>query len=85
MFCVIATSVIGAASASAATFKLALWLEAGANVTETMLVETSGSLILENTKAPGINSPAAVECSSVLVGDVGPNGADDVTEALNLS
>jgi hypothetical protein len=82
---VLALSAMAVAStASATTFLLAEWLEGGASITETMLVETTGALLLENEKAPVVGK-AAVECSGILVGDIGPDGADDVTEVLNLS
>jgi hypothetical protein len=48
-----------------------------------MLVETTGELLLENEKGPV--GKAAFVCSGVLVGDIGPDGEDNVTELLNLS
>jgi hypothetical protein len=65
-------------------FLLAEWLESGASITQTTLVETTGELLLENTKAPIIGK-ADVLCSGILVGDIGPDGAGDITEVLNLS
>jgi hypothetical protein len=82
---VLALSAMAVAStASATAFLLAEWLENGGVISETMLVETTGELLLENTSAPVLNEAAAVKCSGILVGDVGVDGADDVTEALNL-
>jgi hypothetical protein len=65
-------------------FLLAEYLENGVGITETMLVETTGTLLLENEKAPVVGKAAAL-CSGILVGDIGPDGADDVTEVLNLA
>jgi hypothetical protein len=64
-------------------FLLAEYLENGVGITETMLVETTGTLLLENSKAPVVGK-AAAECTGILVGDIGPDGADDVTEVLNV-
>ena len=81
---VLALSAMALAStASATTFLLAEFLENNIGITETMLVETTGELLLENEKGP--IGKAAATCSGILVGDIGPNGADDVTEVLNLS
>jgi len=81
---VLALSAMALAStASATTFLLAEFLENNIGITETMLVETTGELLLENEKGPV--GKAEVVCSGILVGDIGPNGADDVTELLNLS
>jgi hypothetical protein len=65
-------------------FLLAEFLENSISITETMLVETIGELLLENEKAP-IAGKAAAVCSLTAVGDIGPDGADDITEMLNLS
>jgi hypothetical protein len=74
-----------ASSASAAvTFLLALWLEGGANVVETMLVTTTGELTLLNSNAPIVKTDVSVLCSGTLHGFVGPNSADEVTELLSL-
>jgi hypothetical protein len=64
-------------------FLLSEYLVGGVGLTETLLVETTGELLLENSKAP-IVGKAGVLCSSILVGDIGPDGADDATEVLNL-
>jgi hypothetical protein len=85
---VLAMLVLGtmalASTASATTFLLAEWLENGVGIAETILVETTGALLLENEKGP-IVGKMAVECSGITVGDIGPDGADDFTEVLNLS
>ena len=81
---VLALSAMALAStASATTFLLAEFLENNIGITETMLVETTGELLMENEKGPV--GKAAIECSDILVGDIGPDGAEDVTEVLNLS
>ncbi len=73
-----------ASSASAAvTFLLASWLVGGVNVTATTLVETAGELLIENEKTAA-GKAALQKCSDTLVGDVGPNSADDATEALSF-
>ncbi len=81
---VLALSAMALAStASATTFLLAEFLENMVGITETMLVETTGEWLLENAKGPV--GKVAMVCSEILVGDVGPNGAEDFTEVLNLS
>jgi hypothetical protein len=75
---------VGASEFEFVEFLLAEWLEGPTGISETMLVETSGELLLENEKAP-IVGKAAVICSGILVGNIGPDGADDITEVLNLS
>ncbi len=85
LLAVVAMSAMAmASSASAVTFLLASWLVGGANVTATTLVESTGELLLENEKS--FAGPASLEkCSGLLIGDVGPNSADDVTEVLTLA
>jgi hypothetical protein len=65
-------------------YLLAEWLENGVGITETMLAETTGELLIEDTKAP-IVGKAAATCSYIEVGDIGPDGARDATEVLNLA
>jgi hypothetical protein len=65
-------------------FLLAEWLLNGVGITTTLLTETTGELLLEDTKAPVVGK-ADVLCSGILVGDIGPDGADDITEVLNLA
>src|ERR1022692_675017 len=73
-----------ASSASAVTFLLAFWAVKGTDITTTVLVESSGELLLENEKS--VAGKAALEkCSGILDGFVGPNSADDVTELLTLA
>jgi len=66
-------------------FLLAEWLENLIAISETMLVETTGTLLLANTNAAVIKTEAAVECGGTLDGDIGPSGADDITEVLGIS
>jgi|ERR1022692_936081 hypothetical protein len=73
-----------ASSASATTFLLASWLEGTNNVTVTILTEASGELLLENKKS-AVGAASLQKCSGVLLGHIGPNSADDVTEVLTLS
>ncbi len=65
-------------------YLLAEWLENGVGITETMLTETAGELLIENTKAPVVGKAAAT-CSYIEEGDIGPDGARDATEVLNLA
>ncbi len=75
-------AVVSSASA-AVTFLLAFWLEGGGGVSVTTLVESSGELLLENQKSAA-GAASLQKCSSVRLGDVGPNSADDITEVLTL-
>ncbi len=74
-----------ASSASAAvTFLLATWLNNGVAVAATTLTEATGELLLENEKT-ALGKASLQKCSGILVGDVGPNSADDITEVLTLA
>jgi hypothetical protein len=89
MFAVFAVSALGAvlaASAFAETTLEAKWLvgATGVNITEALATETSGEILLEDTKAGPFGEKAAVLCSAILDGIVGPNGADLVELVLNL-
>ena len=75
---------VASVASAAVTFLLAEFLENTVGIGETILVEGSGELELENTKAPIVGN-AAIKCSGILDGDIGVNGAGDVTEALSLS
>ena len=81
LIAVFAIGVVSAATASALTFLLAEWLEAGGAITATLLAEIPGELSLSE-KVLGVILNAL--CSGILVGDIGANGADDITELLNL-
>ncbi len=78
-----AMAVVSSASA-AVTFLLASWLVGGLNVTATTLTEETEELLLENEKSAA-GKAALQKCSDVLLGDVGPNSADDTTERLTLA
>lgn len=83
LFAILALGAMAAASsASAVTFLLAEWLENGVGTTETMLVETSGSLELMDNNAPVTGGLTTVLCEGILDGFIGPNGADEITEIL---
>ncbi len=74
-----------ASSASAAVvFLLATWLNNGVAVAATTLTEATGELLLENEKT-ALGKASVQKCSGVLVGDVGVNSADDITEVLTLT
>jgi hypothetical protein len=73
-----------ASSASAVTFLLAFWAVKGTDTTTTVLSESTGELLLENEKSVA-GKAALQKCSGILVGDVGPNSADDITEVLTLA
>jgi len=80
-----AIGVLTAASAFAAPeFLLAEWLVGGNKVETELNIETTGELLLEDNKAPLVGK-AAVVCSGILDGWVGPNSLDFVSEVLSLS
>ena len=79
---VCAFGVLSAAGALALTFLLAEWLSSGNPITTTLLSETTGELAFTET-LDGIAINAL--CSGILDGFVGPNGADEITEALTLA
>lgn len=72
------------APALAVTFLLAEWLVNGAPVTAELANETTGELLLEDNKAPLVGK-TAVLCSGALMGWVGSNSLDWVTEMLTLA
>src|ERR1700728_3783408 len=78
---VCAVGVMSAAGASAVTFLLAEWLEGGSGITATLLTEIKGELALTET-LDGIKINEL--CSGIFDGFIGPNGADEITEILNL-
>jgi hypothetical protein len=81
----VALLALGMFTASAsATFLLAKWLVNGVAVTAELLVEGSGELLLEDQKAV-LGQPAAVLCSGIGVGWVGPNSLDWISEMLSLN
>jgi hypothetical protein len=74
------------ASASGATFLLAEWLEEALPMSEKKPVEsTATELELVNHNAANLGITAKVKCSGTLVGTVGPESSDEITELLNLA
>jgi len=66
-------------------FLLAEWLVGGVAATATLLVTSiSEGLLLEDKKAT-LGVKADVLCDGFLDGFIGENGADEITEALNLA
>lgn len=84
LLAVCAFSALAAATASAeeALFLLALWLFNGSAVTNELPVIATGELTLEDLAA--IGGAAAVLCSGILKGWVGPNSTDLITDVLRL-
>jgi hypothetical protein len=61
------------------------WLVKGAAVTATLAAETEGALtLIQLTKASGeiLNE---IKCEGIFDGEIGPNGADQINEVLNLA
>jgi RHS repeat-associated protein len=81
---VFAVGALVVVPASAVTFLLAEWLVNGAAVTAELSAETTGALLLEDSKAPVVGK-TAVLCSGILMGWVGPNSLDWVSEMLTLA
>jgi hypothetical protein len=79
---VLALSVVGAVSASAATLQ---WLANGKAITSALASETTGSITLGSTNGLKIKIEAVVLCSGKFDGTVGPGGEDEITKVLNLS
>jgi hypothetical protein len=75
----VAVTALGAMAASA--YGASEWLLNGSPITTADSVETSGSLILEDSAS----GTGPVECSGIFVGTVGPGAADKVTEVLSLT
>ena len=75
-----AFSAFTSASAFALTFELANWLENGAIIAANKAATTEGELLFENVLAG-----ASFLCSGKFDGTVGANGADEITEVLNLA
>jgi hypothetical protein len=78
---VCAVGIVSAAGASALTFLLAEWLENGAGITATLLIQiTEERLIIIILDGMVFH----YTCSAILDGFAGPNGADEITETLTL-
>jgi hypothetical protein len=86
MFVVMCAAGVAVASpASAVEFLRAEWLIAGGKVTTASADEEEAEMKLIDTNAEGVGVRAEVLCSFILDGTLGPGGADEVTELLNLS
>src|SRR6202046_1668013 len=83
VFAFSAMAVASVASAVIVTL-LAEWLLGGNAVEASLAVETVGELLLEDKRAT-LGIKAMVLCSGILVGTIGPNGEDVVTELLTLA
>jgi hypothetical protein len=79
-----AFSAVFAVTASAEITLLAEWLLSGVGIAAGVeqATETAGSILLEDTGAPGA---AAVLCTAILDGFLLANGLDLVTKILNLA
>jgi hypothetical protein len=77
---VCAFSALVTASAFALTFALAEWLEGGVAVAATKNVVAEGELLFSN-----LENGANFLCSGEFDGNVRPNGADEVTQVLDLT
>jgi hypothetical protein len=66
------------------SFLLAEWLVKGEEVTTTLLVETKGTLLLEDLKAT-LGIKGTVLCEGILDGSIGSNGEDEIIEVLNAA
>ena len=81
MLAVFAFGALFAATASAETTLLALWLWNNEPVTELISTHNFGELLLEDTET--IAGVAAVICHAEVHGSVGVSGEDETTEILN--
>jgi hypothetical protein len=73
---------VGAVSASATTLK---WLDEGKAIVTATPVETTGELTLGSTNGAKLKIEAAVLCSLIFGGTVGPGSEDNIVEVLNLT
>jgi hypothetical protein len=81
---VFAVGVVLASSASATvTFLLAEWLKNGTAVAGELNSIAEGTILLEDTST--LVGPSAVICSGALLGRVGEDGLDVISEVLNLA
>jgi hypothetical protein len=88
LLAVVAFSAIALASSASAAivYLLAEWLNNGIGLTSTVLGESVTEVLLEDTKVPAaLGAAVSVECKGILDGDLGPNGANDLTEVLTTT
>jgi hypothetical protein len=79
-------AIAATASAETPTFLLALWLQNSEPVAENLGVESTAlELELVNLDGAGVGITARMLCSGILVGTVGPESKDEITELLNLA
>jgi hypothetical protein len=81
LFAVSALSAVVVTSASAETTLGAEWLANGNAIATPLATVSAGQFLMEDNGASG--EPSML-CSAILVGTVGANGTDEVTEILNL-
>jgi hypothetical protein len=81
MFAVLLFGVMSVASASAATLQ---WLEDALPIGTASNNDAEGEITLTNLKT-AIGTKAAVLCSGIFVGSVGPGSQDVITEVLDLA
>jgi hypothetical protein len=80
-----AFGALSAASASAVTFLLALWLWKGTALTESLGFEVEGQILLEDKKGNLFGGPAAVLCSWIMDGTINPESLGYISELLTLT
>lgn len=80
-----AFGVLDVALASAVTFLLAEWLVKGIGVTASLNIEGEGEILLEDTKGGLFLEAAAVSCSGIGLGTIGPESLGVGSEVLTLS
>ena len=84
LLAILAVSAVVVSAASAVEFLLALWLENGAPVTATLLIESEGELELIGRNGGGLGIKVSVLCSGIIDGWVGPESLDFLSELLTL-
>jgi hypothetical protein len=77
--------VFFASTASALTFLLAEWLEAGAAISSAKLVDGEGEINIVNLDGGGLGVTIELLCSGIGVGTVGPASEGTTTAFLNLA
>jgi hypothetical protein len=84
LFAVFSLYAASAAPAGAVEFLLAEWLVNGSPVTSTLLAESEGEALIEET-IPIINVKIDALCSGIGIGTIGPTGEGTGTELLTLT